>query len=111
MKKPKELLSKMLFEANNAANTAETRQNCRDCADYLETVILSGVKPKLVQVPFSWFYEAICGCCGKPLETDDKECSECGMTIDWNVLTSPKKKKDSDVKKIEEILSRYDWLK
>ena len=93
MKKPKELLTKMLFEANNSANTAETRQNCRDCADYLETVVLSGVKPKLVPVPFSWFYEAICGFCGSPLETDEHECSKCGMTIDWDVLTSPKKER------------------
>ena len=102
MKKPKELLSKMLFEANNVANTAETRQNCRDCAEYLETVVLSGVKPKLVQVPFSWFYEAVCGCCGKPLETDDKECSACGMTIDWDVLTSPRKERWRNLQKIRE---------
>lgn len=93
MKTPKELLSKMLVEANNIENTADTRQVCADCAEYLEKVVLSGVKPKLVQVPFSWFYEAICGYCGKPLETDDKECSACGMTIDWDVLTSPKKER------------------
>ena len=93
MKTPKELLSKMLVEANNVENTAETRQNCRDCAEYLEKVVLSGVKPKLVPVPFSWFYEAICGFCGSPLETDERECSKCGMTIDWDVLTSPKKER------------------
>lgn len=93
MKTPKELLSKMLVEANNIENTAETRDNCRDCAEYLETVVLSGVKPKLIQVPFSWFYEAVCGWCGNPLETDERECSKCGMTIDWDVLTSPKKER------------------
>lgn len=102
MKHAKELLSKMLFEANNVENTAETRQNCREAAEYLERVVLSGVKPKLVPVPFSWFYEAICGCCGKPLETDDKECSECGMTIDWDVLTSPRKERQRKLDKIRE---------
>ena len=106
MKKPKELLSKMLTEANNIENTAETRQNCRDCAEYLETVILSGVKPKLVPVPFSWFYEAICGFCGKPLETDDKECSKCGMTIDWDVLTSPKKEHQRKLREVHKRLHK-----
>lgn len=86
MKKPKELLSKMLFEANNAANTAETRQNCRDCADYLEAVITKGTQPKLTPIPFSWFYEATCGFCGKPLETDEDNCSRCGTPIDWSVM-------------------------
>ena len=93
MKKPKDLLSKMLFEANNVENTAETRQNCRDCAEYLETVILSGVKPKLVPVPFSWFYEAHCGMCGSRLETDEDDCSHCGMPIDWSVLITEHIKK------------------
>lgn len=102
MTKPKELLSKMLTEANNVENTAETRQNCRECAEYLEGIVLSGVKPKLVQVPFSWFYEAICGYCGKPLETDERECSSCGMTIDWDVLTSPRKERQRKLDKIRE---------
>lgn len=103
MTKPRELLSKMWLEANNAANTDETRQNCRECAEWIEAVVLSGVKPKLVPVPFSWFYEAICGCCGKPLETDEKECSECGMTIDWDVITSPKRER---LKKMREWRKR-----
>ena len=98
MTKPKELLSKMLFEANNAANTAETRQNCRECAEYLERVILSGFKPKLVPVPFSWFYEAQCGFCGARLESDTKECENCGMPIEWDVLAPPKKKKRRRIK-------------
>lgn len=102
MKTPKELLTKMLVEANNVENTAETRQNCRDCAEYLEAVVLSGVKPKLVPVPFSWFYEAICGFCGSPLETDEKECSKCGMTIDWDVLTSPKKERYRQYRRMQE---------
>lgn len=86
MKTPKELLTKMLVEADNIENTAETRQNCRDCAEYLERVVLSGVKPKLVPVPFSWFYEAQCGFCGKRLETDTDYCDGCGMQIDWSAM-------------------------
>ena len=104
MRQARELLKKMIVEANNVDNPAETRQICRECAEWIEAIVLSGVKPKLVPVPFSWFYEAICGCCGKPLETDDKECSECGMTIDWDVLTSPKRERQ---KKIREAHKKF----
>lgn len=79
----RELLSKMLLEANNAANTAETRQNCRECAEWIEKVVLSGTRPKMRRVPFSWFYEAVCGRCNAVLTSDEDTCEQCGCPIDW----------------------------
>lgn len=83
MKHAKEMLSKMIVEANNIDNTAETRENCRDCAEWIESVILSPTPPTMRQVPFSWFYEAICGRCGAVLKTEDDTCPKCGGKIDW----------------------------
>ena len=84
MKESKQLLSAMITEANNSANSPETRQNCRECADWFETVVLSGTQPKMQRVPFSFVYVAICGVCGTPLESDDPECEHCGCKIAWN---------------------------
>lgn len=84
MKEPKQLLSAMITEANNSENSPETRQNCRECADWLETVVLSGTPPKMQRVPFSFVYVAICGVCGNPLESDEPDCDKCGCKIAWN---------------------------
>lgn len=92
MSKPCELLNKMLFEANNAENTAETRRNCREAADYLESVVLLNVRPKLIRIPFSWYFVAVCGRCNGELHTEEDTCEHCGCKIDWKaVLCEPKK--------------------
>lgn len=83
MRNASDLFSRMIAEANNTANTAETRRNCRECAEWIETIILSPTPPKLRRVPFSWFYEAICGKCGAILTSDENECEQCGCRIDW----------------------------
>lgn len=83
MRNASDLFSRMVAEANNSANAAETRQICRECAEWIETVILSPAPPKLRRVPFSWFYEATCGRCGAILAGDGDECEECGSKIDW----------------------------
>ena len=83
-KKAKEHFERMIAEANNAENSRETQQNCRECADWFETVVLLGTPPKMQRVPFSFVYVAICGVCGTPLESDDPECEHCGCKIAWN---------------------------
>jgi ribosomal protein L40E len=86
MKQARELLKKMIVEANNVDNPSETRQICRECAEWIEAVILSPTKPKMRRVPFSWFYEAICGRCGAVLTSDEGDCERCGCKIDWHGL-------------------------
>lgn len=86
MKKAVTMLRKMRTEAENIANPPETRENCRECAEWIETIILSAKAPKLRRVPFSWFYEAICGQCNGVLQTDTGDCPYCGNKIDWSKL-------------------------
>ena len=76
-------LSKLWVEANNAKNSEDTREVCREVAEWLEKIVVQGVQPKLVKMPFSWFYETRCGNCGEPLTTDEKFCEHCGRKIDW----------------------------
>lgn len=83
MLKPKDLLSRMIAEANYSANSPETRKNCRECADWLESVVLSGTPPKMQRVPFSFAFVAVCGVCGTTLESDEPECEHCGCKIAW----------------------------
>ena len=83
MKTARELLRAMITEANNAQNSPETRQNCRECADWFEAKVLSGTPPKMQRVPFSFTYIAICGECGAPLESDEPDCDKCGCKIAW----------------------------
>ena len=83
VKKAKEHFERMIAEANTAENSPQTRQNCRECAEWIESVFLSDDRPKLRRVPFSWQYEVVCPSCGEPLCTDEGECLECGKKINW----------------------------
>lgn len=78
-----QVLSKLWVEANNASNSKETRAVCRECAEWLEKIVLQGIKPRMVKIPFSWHFEARCGNCGEKLTTDESLCESCGRKIDW----------------------------
>lgn len=82
----KTLFKKMVVEANNVENSAHTRKVCKECAEWFEKRLTVGVKPKLVRIPFSWTFQAVCGNCDRPLQTDEGSCPECGCKIEWKGL-------------------------
>lgn len=83
MKNAREVLTRMIVEANNVKNPKETREFMKDCADWLESIVTKEVKPVMVRVPFSWYFQAGCGNCGELLTTDEKYCEHCGQAIKW----------------------------
>lgn len=81
----KQILSKLITEANNVDLPSETRETCREASNFIEGIIVSPMAPKMRNIPFSGFYEAVCPSCGKPLQTDMDHCEKCGQHIDWKI--------------------------
>lgn len=86
MNNPKKVLEALIAEGNNADNPERTRKILLECADWIEKVVVGGVRPKLVNIPFSNLFEAQCGACSSPLLTEGKYCERCGKLIDWSSL-------------------------
>lgn len=84
MSNQKEVLNALIIEANNVDNSESVRKVCRDCADRIEAVITRGVRPRYIPVPLTRYYEARCGACSAPLQTDTKVCEVCGSRIEWH---------------------------
>lgn len=81
----RELLNKLIIEANNTEVPVETRKILKQAVEFVEREIVSPTKPRMRLVPFGDFYEATCPSCGEPLETDSADCPKCHQKIDWNI--------------------------
>ena len=81
----RELLSKLIVEANNTEVPVETRKILKYAIEYLQGEIASPKKPRMRLVPFGDFYAALCPSCGELLETDSPRCPKCRQQIEWNI--------------------------
>lgn len=86
MKHAADLLMVMSKEASNNKNPPETRQACKECADWFKAFLAVPVKPKMQRVPFGFSFIALCGMCGEELTSDENTCEHCGSTIAWDKI-------------------------
>lgn len=82
----RELLSKLIVEANNTEVPIETRKILKYAVEFIQGEIASPMRPRMRLVPFGEFYEVICPSCGEPLETESRCCCNCKQQIDWTKL-------------------------